>query len=202
MFSRKKGHPLVITSQHLVCRWCAVIFLQPQTKSVIFLSLCHPQFHGVYQNQNKVLKINLKARRGEFFEAWKDFRIDLKLQSPVCAWYLSLWYSYLFFSFKLIVLLLKCLNAWYLLSLLSRVVYEVDAFHAVMAVQWESFKTNKFAIKDIATMKCFSAKILKQWNWKIFLTSSFSAKICLLDWIESTRFWQKAITIYKCWINT
>ena len=51
-----------------------------------------------------------------------------------------------------------------ILSLLSRVVYmyEVDAFHAVMAVQWESFKTNKFAIKDIATMKCFSAKILKQ----------------------------------------
>lgn len=49
-----------------------------------------------------------------------------------------------------------------ILSLLSRVVYKVDAFHAVMAVQWESFKTNKFAIKDIATMKCFSAKILKQ----------------------------------------
>lgn len=49
-----------------------------------------------------------------------------------------------------------------ILSLLSRVVYKVGAFHAVMAVQWESVKTNKFAIKDIATMKCFSAKILKQ----------------------------------------
>lgn len=68
-FREKKDTLLLLRLNTLCVGGVLEFFFNLKLNLLFFLSLCHPQFHGVYQNQNKVLKINLKARRGEFFEA-------------------------------------------------------------------------------------------------------------------------------------